>query len=63
MNKPGETVFDRLRHRGVSRRDFLQFCTLMAAALGLEASAVPKIAEALETKPRPPLIWLDFQEC
>jgi hydrogenase small subunit len=35
----------------------------MAAALGLEASMVPRVVHAAETKPRPPVIWRHFQEC
>lgn len=62
MNKQ-ETVLELFNRRGVSRRDFLQFCAMMAATLGLDASAAPKIAEAMEKKSRPPVIWLHFQEC
>src|SRR5450759_3062751 len=54
----------RLEQRGVSRRNFLKFCTLMGATLALPASMTPKIAEALSTSAaRPPLIWLAFQTC
>jgi len=51
------------RGRGISRRDFLKFCTMTGAMLGLEATAVPKIVRALETKPRIPVIYLNLQEC
>lgn len=57
------TVYDLFQARGLSRREFLKFCTAMAAGLGLEATAAPQIAHALETKPRPPVIWRSFQEC
>jgi hydrogenase small subunit len=36
---------------------------MMGAFLGLEASAVGKIVQALETKPRIPVLWFHFQEC
>ena len=49
--------------KGVTRRDFMKFCGLMAATLGLEASFIPKIAQALATAPRPPIVWLQFAEC
>lgn len=49
--------------KGVTRRDFLKFCGLMAATLGLEASWVPRIAEALTGTERPPAVWLQFAEC
>ncbi|MDD2421486.1 MAG: hydrogenase small subunit [Heliobacteriaceae bacterium] len=63
MRQQEKTVLDLFNRRKVSRRDFLQFCAFMAAAIGLESTAVPQIAAALETKPRPPVIWLHFQEC
>jgi len=58
-----ESVYDMLRRRGYSRRDFLKMCTIMAATLGLQASFAPQIARALETKPRIPVIYLSLQEC
>jgi hydrogenase small subunit len=54
---------DALAERGVSRRDFLKFCTLMAGTLALPASMVPKVAYALETAKRPPVVWLEYQDC
>ena len=58
-----ETISATFERKGLTRRDFVKFCTAMAAALGLEASAVPQIVQAAETKPRPPVIWRHFQEC
>lgn len=58
-----ESYYQWAVKKGISRRDFLKFCTAIAAMLGLEASAVPKIANALETKPRLPVIYLNLQEC
>jgi hydrogenase small subunit len=78
---PEESVYDSLKKEGVSRRDFLKLCGLMAGTMGmsamppLDASGLPaslgstgaksveKIARALETKPRAPIIWLEFQDC
>ncbi|WP_231699336.1 hydrogenase small subunit [Limnochorda pilosa] len=57
------TVWDLFQSKGLSRRDFLRFCTAAAATLGLHASVVPRIARALENQPRPPVIWRHFQEC
>jgi len=48
---------------GISRRDFIKFCSVMAAALGLPLGAGEKIAEAVVAAKRPPVIWLSFQEC
>lgn len=58
-----EEVFDRLIEKGVSRRDFIKFCTLMAGTLGLAPTMVPRIAEAVTAKARPSVVWLHFAEC
>lgn len=56
---------DELDHKlgGVSRRDFIKFCSIMAASMGLPLGAAPKIAEAVTNPKRPPVIWLSGQEC
>jgi hydrogenase small subunit len=58
-----ESYYQWAIKKGISRREFLKFCTAMAAMLGLEASMVPKIVHALETNPRVPVIYLNLQEC
>jgi len=59
-----EKVLDeRLEKRGVSRRDFLKFCSIVSATMGLAPSFAPKIAEALTSPQRPPVVWLSFAEC
>lgn len=63
MQTKRATYFEELQDRGYSRRDFLKFCTMMAAYLGLQTSGAAQVAKALETKPRLPVIWLHFQEC
>lgn len=63
MSKDDRTVWEGLKKRGVSRRDFLRFCTLTAATLALPSGVVPKIVEALEKKQRPYVVWLEFQDC
>jgi hydrogenase small subunit len=52
-----------LQERKVSRRDFLKYCSAMAALLGLSPSLAPKIARALETKKKPVLVWIEGQSC
>ncbi len=52
-----------LEQRGVSRREFLQFCTVMAGVLALPVGKVSRIANALQAAPRTPVIWLEFQDC
>jgi hydrogenase small subunit len=56
-------IYETLRKKGVSRRDFLKFCSMMAATLSLPASFAPKIAEALEKAKKPSVVWLEFQAC
>jgi hydrogenase small subunit len=59
----GETLGQNLATRGVSRREFLEFCGGLAAVLGLESFYVPQIAHALENLKRPSIIWIQLQEC
>ena len=51
-----ETFYDVLRRQGITRRSFLKFCSLTATSLGLGAGYAPRIAHALETKPRTPVV-------
>lgn len=62
-SRSAPTIYEECRRKGVSRRDFLKFCTIMTAAMGLKTSAVAQVVKALETKPRLPVIWLHLQEC
>jgi hydrogenase small subunit len=58
--------FDHLPdHFGmVSRRDFLKFCAVAAAGMGLPLGMGGKIAEAVaQNLKKPPVIWLSGQEC
>lgn len=57
------TVSQLLEKKGVSRRDFMKFCSAMSAALALPATFAPKIAQALDEVKRPTLVWLEFQDC
>lgn len=47
----------------INRRDFLKFCGLVAGALSLGTGFAPRIAEALTSADRPPVLWLHFSEC
>lgn len=53
----------RLEQKGVTRRDFMKFCSTVAAAIGLGPAFGPKIAEALTAESKPPVVWLHFAEC
>lgn len=54
-----------LEEKGVSRRDFLKYCTALTATMGLSYSCVGKVAEQIEqaAAQRPPVVWLHFSEC
>ena len=63
MSEGQLSVWQRARAQGYSRRDFLQFCGWLAAAAGIEATALPQVVKALDLKPRLPVVWFHFQEC
>ena len=52
-----------LAHKGISRRRFLGFASAMTALLALPAAMTPQIVHALETKRKPVVVWLEFQDC
>ena len=52
-----------LKNNGISRRSFLKYCTAMASAMALEASAVESFSKKLLHAKRSPVLWLSFQEC
>ena len=59
----GDSFYQAMIKRGYSRRDFMKICAILTATIGLEASFIPKVAQALENKPRLPVIYLHLQEC
>ncbi|MCX8031679.1 MAG: hydrogenase small subunit [Thermodesulfovibrionales bacterium] len=58
-----DTIYEGLFNYGITRRDFMKFCTTMSATLALSSTSIPKIAEALQQKKKPYAVWLHFQEC
>jgi [NiFe] hydrogenase small subunit len=59
-----KAFYERLEGKGVSRRDFMKFCTFLTATMGLTSSFIPKVAEVFAAPAmRPPVIWLNFGEC
>jgi hydrogenase small subunit len=58
-----ETSYELMRRQGITRRSFMKFCSLTAASLGLGEAGAQQVAQALETKPRTPVIWLEGLEC
>ena len=64
MEKEQKAFYERLESKGVSRRDFMKYCTFLTATMGLSSSFVPKVAEVFAApKQRPPVVWLHFGEC
>ena len=62
--KGNKEFYERLESKGVSRRDFMKFCGILTATMGLSSSFIPKVAEVFAApKQRPPVIWLHFGEC
>ncbi len=59
---PG-TVGEGLAQRGVTRREFLKYCTSLAAFLALPPAMAGVMAEAISKARRQSVIWLSFQEC
>ncbi len=59
-----KAFYERLEGKGVSRRDFMKFCTFLTATMGLSTSFIPKVAEVFAAPvQRPPVIWLHLGEC
>ncbi len=59
--------YEKLASKGVTRRDFVKFCTLLSASMGMTSAmagqALAKDIAKLATKQRPPVVWLHFGEC
>src|SRR5512136_1879138 len=47
----------------ISRWDFLKFCGISAATLGLSASDMLRLKEVLASPNSPPVIWLQGSAC
>lgn len=71
-----ETIYEHLQQRGLSRREFLKLSGLLILAMGFNPAsdltgAIPPsdddlttlVADAMQTRPRLPVIWLEFQDC
>ena len=58
-----KSLYDELKNKGYTRREFLKFCGIMSAMLGLQTSGMAQVVDALQKKPRKPVLWYHFQEC
>ena len=62
--KEEKDFYERLSEKGISRRDFMKYCGMLTATMGLSASFIPKVAEVYAApRQRPPVVWLQFGEC
>ena len=52
----------RLEQRGITRRSFLKYCSVIAGALGLGPAFGPHVYRAFAASPRPSVLWLHFAE-
>lgn len=57
-----EDAEERLERRGVSRRDFLKFCTAVAVGMGMGPAFAPEVARALTTR-KASVIYVHNAEC
>lgn len=64
MTKAGLSFYEKLESRGVSRRDFLKFCSATAATLGMSSAMAPTIAAAVESASGlTPALWINGGAC
>jgi hydrogenase small subunit len=56
-------LVEELERRGVSRREFLGFCGVIASIFAMPRTVGAKIAQAITTEEKPTLVWLEFQDC
>lgn len=61
--KKRKTIYESALDQGITRRDFLKMCTVLAATMGLEYGQTDQVVAAMETKPRVPVLWLQLQDC
>ncbi len=59
----GDTLGRQLADRGVSRRDFLEFCGSLSIIWGLGNQGAKQVARSLQAIRRPSVIWIQLQAC
>ena len=52
-----------LKQKGITRRDFLKYCTLISGVLAMPQPIANQISKALSQKKRMPVVWLEMQDC
>jgi hydrogenase small subunit len=64
MQQKNGVLSRELEAQGVSRRDFMKYCGVIATMIGLEVTAAPQIAAALESAAKlKPVVWLEGGSC
>src|SRR6516164_2655320 len=63
MLPEGQSVYNALKARGVSRRRFIEFCSAMVATLALPDRYLARVVEAVGKAKKPVLVWVQFQDC
>ena len=60
-----QEFYKRLEKKGVSRRDFLKYCSALTVSMGLSHGFVGQVAAKIEKAAalRPAVVWLHFGEC
>ncbi len=57
------SVEEELERHGISRREFMEYCSSLCVVLGVGKAAAPKMAAAILADRRPSVIWIQLQEC
>ncbi len=63
MKEPPNRFLEELEARGVSRREFVGYCGIVASAFALPRTMGARIAAAIGKAEKPVLVWLEFQDC
>lgn len=63
MLPEGKNLSEALKARGVSRRNFIEFCAAMVATLALPPRYLAQVVEAVGKSKKPVLVWMEFQDC
>lgn len=63
MSQREENLGQYMARRGISRRTFLKFCTVMGSTMALSPAQAAEMAETMAKATRQSVIWLSFQEC
>ncbi len=63
MAESRASIWETMQAKGYDRREFLKFCNWAMIAAGVESVGIGNVVRALEKAPRPPVLWMHFQEC